>query len=564
MICKYILYFSNSNIHITMKNNKTVLLTAAFGLSIIMTSCSDSLSDTTDGRLRYWISTLASDDFEGRAPGTEGGQLTKNFISQTFQDLNLDPIDGSYFLDVPTSEITLKDSSYLTLSFRGNDRKMINGKEVVFWTKQARDYRKIRDSEVVFVGYGIVAPEYNWNDYEGIDVTGKTVVILVNDPGFATGKLRLFNGRSMTYYGRWTYKFEEAARQGAAAAIIVHEEEPAAYPWSVVENSWQGPQLDLQRDDLGADRVTLEGWIRDDSLNDVLNFTGFDYDGLKDIALEKTFSAFPLRGLTLSSEIHNKVRYLQSHNIAAIKKGNVKPDEYILFMAHWDHLGMMELIEPGQDIIVNGAVDNATGVASVLEFAKRFSEVETDRSIMFLAVTLEESGLLGSEYFAKYPPVDLSNIVAGFNYDAILPTGLTNDMVVVGYGASELEDLLEQELEKSGRYINPDPNPEKGYFYRSDHISLAKRGVPMLYADGGFDLVEGGKDAGFAIEEEYRLNAYHGVADEYEESWNLEGLNQSIDVIFNISKELANNSQWPNWYEGNEFKSTRDISRSGK
>ena len=564
MICKYILYFSYSNIHMTMKNNKIALLISTLSLLIIMTSCSDSLSDNTDGRLRYWISTLASDDFEGRAPGTEGGQLTKNFISQTFQDLDLDSIDGNYFLDVPTSEITLKDSSYLTLSFRGNDRKMINGKEVVFWTKQARDYRKIRDSEVVFVGYGIVAPEYNWNDYEGIDVTGKTVVILVNDPGFATGKLRLFNGRSMTYYGRWTYKFEEAARQGAAAAIIVHEEEPAAYPWSVVENSWQGPQLDLQRDDLGADRVTLEGWIRDESLNDVLNFTGFDYDGLKQIALEKTFSAFPLRGLTLNSEIHNKVRYLQSHNIAAIKKGNVRPDEYILFMAHWDHLGMMELTEPGQDIIVNGAVDNATGVASVLEFAKRFSEVETDRSIMFLAVTLEESGLLGSEYFAKYPPVDLSNIVAGFNYDAILPTGLTNDMVVVGYGASELEDLLEQELEKSGRYINPDPNPEKGYFYRSDHISLAKRGVPMLYADGGFDLVEGGKDAGFAIEEEYRLNAYHGVADEYEESWNLEGLNQSIDVIFNISKELANNSQWPNWYEGNEFKSTRDISRSGK
>ena len=548
----------------TMKNNKIALLISTLSLSMIMTSCSDSLSDTTDGRLRYWISTLASDDFEGRAPGTEGGQLTKNFISQTFQDFDLDPIDGNYFLDVPTSEITLKDSSYLTLSFRGNDRKMINGKEVVFWTKQARDYRKIRDSEVVFVGYGIVAPEYNWNDYEGIDVTGKTVVILINDPGFATRKLRLFNGRSMTYYGRWTYKFEEAARQGAAAAIIVHEEEPAAYPWSVVENSWQGPQLDLQRDDLGADRVTLEGWIRDESLNDVLNFTGFDYDGLKQIALEKTFSAFPLRGLTLSSEIHNKVRYLQSHNIAAIKKGNVRPDEYILFMAHWDHLGMMELTEPGQDIIVNGAVDNATGVASVLEFAKRFSEVETDRSIMFLAVTLEESGLLGSEYFAKYPPVDLSNIVAGFNYDGILPTGLTNDMVVVGYGASELEDLLEQELEKSGRYINPDPNPEKGYFYRSDHISLAKRGVPMLYADGGFDLVEGGKDAGFAIEEEYRLNAYHGVADEYEESWNLEGLNQSIDVIFNISKELANSSQWPNWYEGNEFKSTRDISRSGK
>ena len=534
------------------------------GISIFITSCSDSLSDTTDGRLRYWISTLSSDEFEGRAPGTEGGQLTKNFISKTFQNLNLDPIDGNYFLDVPASEITLKDSSYLTLSFRGNDRKMITGDEVVFWTKQARDYRKIRDSEVVFVGYGIVAPEYNWDDYEGIDVKGKTVVILINDPGFATGKLRLFNGRSMTYYGRWTYKFEEAARQGAAAAIIVHEEEPAAYPWSVVENSWQGPQLDLQRDDLGSDRVILEGWIKDSILNDVLNFTGFDYDSLKQIALEKTFSAFPLRGLTLSSEIHNKVRYLQSHNIAAVKKGIAYPDEYILFMAHWDHLGIVNSSQPGENNIMNGAVDNATGVAAILEFAKRFSEVETDRSIMFLAVTLEESGLLGSEYFAKYPPIDLANIVAGFNYDGILPTGLTNDMVVVGYGASELEDLLENELVKSGRYINPDPNPEKGYFYRSDHISFAKRGVPVLYADGGFDLVAGGKEAGFLIEEEYRVDAYHGVADEYDESWDLDGLNQSIDVIFNISNELANSQQWPNWYDGNEFKSIRDASREGK
>ena len=534
------------------------------GCLILFTGCSEPLSDTTDGRLRYWISTLASDEFEGRAPGTPGGQLTKNFISQTFQDLDIDPINGSYFLDVPTSEITLKDSSYLTLSFRGNDRKMKTGEEVVFWTKQARDYRKIRDSEVVFVGYGIVAPEYNWNDYEGIDVQGKTVVILVNDPGFATGKIRLFNGKSMTYYGRWTYKFEEAAKQGAAAAIIVHQEEPAAYPWSVVANSWQGPQLDLQRDDLGADRVTLEGWIRHDTLDDVLGFTGFNYESLKEIALEKSFSAFPLRGLTLSSEIFNEVRYLQSHNIGAMKKGSVNPDEYILFMAHWDHLGVLDNTKPGEDSIVNGAVDNATGVAAILEFAKRYSEIETDRSIIFLTVTLEESGLLGSEYFAKYPPIDLSQVVAGFNFDAMLPTGLTNDMVVVGYGASELEDLLELELQQTGRYVNPDPNPDKGYFYRSDHISLAKRGVPMLYAGGGFDLVNGGREAGFAFAESYRLDAYHGVADEYDESWNLEGLNQSIDVIFSIGNKLANNSQWPNWYEGNEFKSIRDASRADK
>ena len=543
------------------KLNQLTLISLSLIVALFITSCSDTLSDTTDGRLRYWISTLSSDEFEGRAPGTPGGQLTKNFISQSFQNFDLQPITNDYFLDVPTSEITLKDSSYLTLSFRGDDRKMITGEEVVFWTKHARDYRKIRDSEVVFVGYGIVAPEYNWNDYEGIDVTGKTVLILVNDPGFATGKLRLFNGRSMTYYGRWTYKFEEAARQGAAAAIIVHEEEPAAYPWSVVENSWQGPQLDLQRDDLGAERVILESWIRDHVLDDVLKFTGFNYQALKEIALEKTFSPFPFRGLTLSSEIFNKVRYLQSHNIGAIKHGRTKPNEYILFMAHWDHLGKVKAVKPGDDVILNGAVDNATGVASILELAKRYSEIDTERSIIFLAVTLEESGLLGSEYFAKYPPIDLSHVVSGFNFDAILPTGLTNDMVVVGYGASELEDLLEEELSKEGRYVNPDPNPEKGYFYRSDHISFAKRGVPMLYADGGFDLVDGGKAAGFVIEEEYRLDAYHGVADEYSESWDLAGLNQSIDVIYAISLELANNSQWPNWYDGNEFKAIRDQSR---
>jgi Zn-dependent M28 family amino/carboxypeptidase len=547
----------------TMKISKTHFL-ALLGFSILITSCSDTLSDTTEGRLRYWISTLSSDEFEGRAPGTEGGKLTKNFISKTFKDMDLEPVNGSYFLEVPTSEITLKDSSYLTLSFRGNDQKMIAGKEVVFWTKQAREYRKIRDSEVVFVGYGIVAPEYNWNDYEGVDVRGKTVVILVNDPGFATGKLRLFNGKSMTYYGRWTYKFEEAARQGAAAAIVIHEEDPAGYPWSVVENSWQGPQLDLQRDDLGNDRVILEGWIRDSTLNDVLSFTGFNYDALKEIALEKTFSAFSLRGLTLNSEIHNKVRYLQSHNIAAKKQGSSQPDEYILFMAHWDHLGLMDGAQIGQDNIANGAVDNATGVAAVLELAKRFSEIETKRSMLFLAVTLEESGLLGSEYFAKYPPFDLSNIVAGFNYDAILPTGLTKDMIVVGYGASELEDLLEEELIKSGRYINPDPNPEKGYFYRSDHISFAKRGVPVLYSSGGFDLVDGGREKGFLIAEQYQTEAYHGVKDEYNESWDLAGLNQSIDAIFNISNELANSSQWPNWYEGNEFKAVRDLSRAAK
>ena len=533
--------------------------------SLLLISCNKadiSFADSADQRLRNWIETISSDEFEGREPGTVGAQLAKNYIAQQLSQLGLDPVSGnSFFLNVPASKITLKDQSYATITFRNQDRKLETGKEVVFWTKHATEYKKLRDSEIVFVGYGIVAPEYDWNDYEGIDVRGKTVVMLINDPGFETGNLRLFNGRSMTYYGRWTYKFEEAARQGAAAAIILHEEAPAAYPWNVVENSWQGPQLDLLREDMGASRATLEGWIPHDVFNEIIQFTGFNYSALKEIALSETFQPFAMRGLAFSTEIYNEVEYISSHNLAALQKGTKYTDEYILFTAHWDHLGTLEG-DPGDDLIMNGAVDNATGVSSLLEFGYRFSQEPPERSVIYLFVTLEESGLLGSEYFAEYPPIPLNNIVAGFNFDGIQPTGKTNDMVVIGYGASELEDLLELELTEQGRYINPDPNPEKGYFYRSDHISFAKRGVPMLYADGGSDLVNGGRLGGLQMEEEYRLNRYHAVGDEYDPAWDLEGLEQSIGTIFSISSSLANSQTWPNWYEGNEFKGIRDASRA--
>lgn len=533
--------------------------------SLLLIGCNKtdiSFADNTDQRLRNWIETISSDEFEGREPGTIGAQLAKNYIAQQLSNLDLDPLSGnSFFLKVPASKITLKEQSYATITFRNQDRKLETGKEIVFWTKHATEYKKLRDSEMVFVGYGIVAPEYDWNDYEGLDVRGKTVVMLINDPGFETGNLRLFNGRSMTYYGRWTYKFEEAARQGAAAAIILHEEEPAAYSWGVVENSWQGPQLDLQREDMGASRAILEGWIPHDIFNEIITYTGFNYSALKEIALSETFQPFAMRGLTFSTEIYNDVEYISSHNLAALQKGTKYPDEYLLFTAHWDHLGMLEG-NPAEDLIMNGAVDNATGVSSLLEFGYRFSQNPPERSIIYLFVTLEESGLLGSEYFAEYPAVPLKNIVAGFNFDGIQPTGKTKDMVVIGYGASELEDMLERRLATEGRYINPDPNPEKGYFYRSDHISFAKRGVPMLYADSGSDLESGGKLAGLQMEEEYRLNRYHAVGDEYNVSWNLEGLEQSINTVFSISSELANSQTWPNWYEGNEFRSIRDQSRS--
>ena len=531
-------------------------------ICFLIFSCSVEKELSTIENLHILIESLSSDNMQGRNPGTEGGQLAKNYISEQFSLTNLKTFDNSFFHEVPAVSSTIKDSSFFTISFRDRDRKLNYGSEVVFWSKRNINNQKIDSSDLVFVGYGIVAPEYNWNDYEDIDVSGKTVVMLINDPGFDTGRLNLFNGRAMTYYGRWTYKFEEAAKQGAAAAIIIHEEEAAAYPWSVVENSWTGPQLDLQRKDLGMSRTILESWISIDAADEIFTFTGFNYDLLKEFALDKTFQAFEMKGLSLTSNINSDISYFSSHNLIGYKEGVSRPEEYLIFMAHWDHLGVnKDLIG---DQIFNGAADNAAGVAAVIELARKFDQVQTERSIIFSALTLEESGLLGSAYLAENPPVDLANVVAGFNFDRILPTGKTNDMAVIGYGASELEDILEKELEKQGRYINPDPNPEKGYFYRSDHISFAKKGVPVLYADDGFDLEIGGIEKGFNQIYDYTNYRYHGVDDEYDPSWNLEGFEQTINTLFNISFELSNSNDWPNWYEGNEFREIRDAQLTSK
>ena len=531
-------------------------------ICFLIFSCSTEKELSTIENLHILIESLSSDNMQGRNPGTEGGQLAKNYISEQFSLINLKAFDNSFFHEVPAVSSTVKDSSFFTISFRDRDRKLNYGSEVVFWSKRNIKNQKIDSSDLVFVGYGIVAPEYNWNDYEGIDVSGKTVVMLINDPGFDTGRLNLFNGRAMTYYGRWTYKFEEAAKQGAAAAIIIHEEEAAAYPWSVVENSWTGPQLDLQRKDLGISRTILESWISIDVADEIFTFTGFNYDLLKEFALDKTFQAFEMKGLSLTSNINSDISYFSSHNLIGYKEGVSKPDEYLIFMAHWDHLGVNKDLTGDQ--IFNGAADNAAGVAAVIELARKFDQVQTERSIIFTALTLEESGLLGSAYLAENPPIDLANVVAGFNFDRILPTGKTKDMAVIGYGASELEDILEAELEKEGRYINPDPNPEKGYFYRSDHISFAKKGVPVLYADDGFDLEIGGIEKGFNEIYDYTNYRYHGVDDEYDPSWNLEGFEQTINTLFNISFELSNSNDWPNWYEGNEFREIRDAQLMSK
>ena len=539
-----------------MKNIILLILTL-----IIVGACSTE-SFVDEKNLHKHIKILASDEFGGRAPGSEGGEKTKDYIKEEFLTSGLVPIKDNYFLDVPLSKMVVDvNKSSLNIETKNDTRQLIAGSESVFWSKQVKKEISVESSELVFIGYGVVAPEYDWNDYKDIDVTGKTLVMLINDPGFRLEDPNLFKGRAMTYYGRWVYKFEEAARQGAEAVLIIHETEPAAYPWQVVETSWTGMQIDLRRKDMGANRVKIEGWITSEVAKELFDEAGLDLEVLKRKALDKNFTAVPMGGLKANVTLFNEISFANSHNVAGVKKGTKRPDEYVLMMAHWDHLGTKDGHSATNDHIYNGAVDNASGVAGILELANYFKSVETERSLLFLAVTAEESGLLGSQYFAEYPPIDLSKVVAGYNFDGILPVGKTKDVVVVGYGASELEDILKTELDKLDKYIMPDPHPEKGYFYRSDHISLAKKGVPVLYADGGADKVIGGVEAGSKIANAYTAKDYHQPSDEYSSDWDLSGFNEQLTITTNMVLRLANSNEWPKWYEGSEFKAIREASQ---
>ena len=529
-------------------------------ISLIIQGCDQPANEIKELNLHKHIEILASDEFEGRGPGSAGGEKTKLYLKEEFKKMGLPSIKGDYYLEVPLSKMTVDlNSSFLSISKNDKARILEAGPETVYWTKRVVEGISVRASKLVFVGYGIVAPEYGWNDYKNLDVKGKTAVMLINDPGFWTEDPKIFNGKSMTYYGRWTYKFEEAARQGAEAVLIIHDTAPAAYPWQVVETSWAGKQIDLKREDMGRSRVKVEGWITSEVAEDIFGQANLDLKALKQAALKADFQSVEMTGLTLDAALNNKVEFSISHNVAAVKNGYKKPNEYILMMAHWDHLGIKE--DQSGDNIYNGAVDNASGTAGLLELANYFSNIETERSLLFLAVTAEESGLLGSQYFAEYPPIKLSNIVAGYNFDASLPVGKTRDVIVVGYGASELEDILKAELDKVGRYIVPDPQPEKGFFYRSDHISFAKKGVPMLYADGGFDKIDGGKEAGRAFGDEYTAKYYHQPSDEYDSNWDLSGFADQLTLTTKMVKYLADSDRWPEWYEGNEFRSIREESR---
>jgi Zn-dependent M28 family amino/carboxypeptidase len=517
---------------------------------------------TTDDLVNH-VLVLGSDEYEGRFPGTPGEEKTLEYLRTEAERIGLEPGAGDgWFQEVQLVSITADPG--MTLSFSGPDgtNGYAYGTEFMAWTTRVVDEVDLADSELIFVGYGTVAPEYGWNDYEGLDVTGKTVVMLVNDPGFATQDPALFNGRSMTYYGRWTYKYEEAARQGAAAALIIHDTEPAAYGWATVEGSWSGPQLNMVSEDNNMGRVKVEGWLQLEVAREVFAMAGLDLDELSEQAKASDFTAVPM-GVTASTAIRNTVERSMSHNVLGLLPGSERPDEYVIYMGHWDHLGMNPALEG--DRIFNGAYDNATGTAGLLELAEAFVSLEMrpKRSIVFWWTTAEEQGLLGSAYYAANPVYPLDKTVGAINLDGLNIYGPMHDIEVIGYGNSELDEYLVEAAALQDRVVKPDARPQNGYFYRSDHFPLAKMGVPSLYTHIGNDHVEHGEEWTRQRKDEYTANDYHQPSDEYSEDWDLAGAVEDLHLFFLVGYKLADESTFPSWNEGTEFKAIRDAMMGG-
>lgn len=524
----------------------------------------ESISETD---LAAHIATLASDEFGGRAPSSPGEELTVNYLADHFRSLGLQPGNGdSYFQPVPLVDITADpEAAPFVVEGRGEPMSFDYADDFVTWTNRVVESSGVEKSELVFVGYGIVAPEVGWNDYEGVDVRGKTVVILVNDPGFATQDPDVFSGNSMTYYGRWTYKYEEAARQGAAGALIVHETAPAAYGWETVRNSWTGPQFKLQSEDGNAGAVAIAGWMTEETSRALFRRAGLDFDALHRQAESGTLRPVEM-GLTLTTSVSNTLRFSDSRNVVAVLPGAEAPDEYFVYMAHWDAFGTdAALVAAGEDGILNGALDNASGTAALLELAEAYANraAPPRRSIVFLAVTAEEQGLLGSAHYAANPVFPLSRTVAGLNMDGLSNFGPTRELVVVGYGMSGLDRLAEDAAAAQDRRIEADPEPEKGYYFRSDHFELAKLGVPMIYPTDGIDHVERGEAYGREQRQNYLNDRYHMVDDEFDDTWDLSGAVPDVQLYYEIGRAVIDSDVWPEWNEGTEFRAARAASLAG-
>jgi len=531
---------------------------------------SPALESITADDLMRQIGRLSSDGFEGRAPATAGEDSTVAYLTSEFRRLGLQPgnPDGTFIQNVPLVGFTADVMA--SVSVNGKPMSFEGPRDYIADTRRVTETVEVENSPIVFVGYGVVAPEYGWDDYKDVDVTGKTILMLVNDPQIpdpndpAGLDASMFNGKAMTYYGRWTYKYEIATEKGAAAAMVIHETGPAGYPFDVLSNGWGTEAFDVQSADGNMNRVAVQGWMRDVFVRKLLESAGYDFDELKQQALKKDFRPIELPAKA-SFTIHNKLRKVASRNLIAKLEGSdpEMKDQYVIYSAHWDHLGR----DPNRegDQIFNGALDNASGTAGILEIAEAFTRLDPAprRSILFLAVTAEEKGLLGAKYYAQNPLYPLNRTAANINIDGLNQWGRTRDIVVIGLGNSTLDDVLRKAASAENRTLVPDPESEKGFFYRSDHFEFAKEGVPALYTDPGIDYID--KPAGFGEQkrDEYTANDYHSVTDEIKSDWDLSGAAADARLLFLVGFDVAQTRAYPEWKAGTEFKAKRDAMMSG-
>jgi Zn-dependent M28 family amino/carboxypeptidase len=526
-------------------------------LLLLLMSCGNNNSINTKKMNLAMLATdleiLATDDMQGRAPCTAGGERAVRYLQSRMEEIGLEPaFGGSYLQEVPLVKILPDPSEPVVIKDRKGVLQYTNGTEISLWSPMLASEISLTNNEIVFVGFGIDAPEHNWNDFEKIDVKGKTVMVLVNDPGFFTQDSTLFNGTSMTYYGRWTYKFEEAERKGAAGCIIVHEDVAAGYPWAVPSRHSRDPEYYLQDEAQSKKQCKVLGWISQSAARDLLARSGYDYDELKKAAVTRDFTPVKLQS-RLNVRLRNSWDTCTSHNVAGVLRGSSAPDEAVVYVAHWDHLGIGQPVDG--DSIYNGASDNAAAMAWVLAIAEEFKvQPQTERSLLFFIPTAEESSLLGSYHYVENPVFPMEKTVAGFNSDVILMLGRFEDVTVTGLGHSELDQYLETEAIKQGRYIANDPNPENGMFFRSDQLPFMKKGVPFLFAKGYTHQRELGKEATLQIIADYWKNIYHKPCDEFvPERDKLDGLLEDAQLFFSVGYRIANEQTYPQWNKNSEF-----------